>query len=56
MASLASRAWISLLLLAAFMGALIFGLAGTIRYWQAWIYLFLFFGLSALLTQELLRA
>jgi protein-S-isoprenylcysteine O-methyltransferase Ste14 len=55
MASLASRAWISLVLLAAFMGALIFGLAGTLRYWQAWVYLFLFFGLSALLTRELLR-
>jgi len=55
MASLASRAWISLILLAAFMGALIFGLAGTLRYWQAWVYLLLFFGLSGLLTAELLR-
>jgi protein-S-isoprenylcysteine O-methyltransferase Ste14 len=55
MASLASRAWISLVLLAAFMGALIFGLAGTLHYWQAWVYLFLFFGLSGLLTAELLH-
>jgi protein-S-isoprenylcysteine O-methyltransferase Ste14 len=55
MASLASRAWISLALLAAFMGALIFGFAGTLHYWQAWVYLFLFFGLSGLLTAELLR-
>jgi protein-S-isoprenylcysteine O-methyltransferase Ste14 len=55
MASLASRAWLSLVLLAAFMGALIFGAAGTLRYWQAWVYLLLFFGLSGLLTHELLR-
>ncbi len=55
MASLASRAWISLALLAVFMGALIFGFAGTLHYWQAWVYLFLFFGLSGLLTAELLR-
>jgi len=54
-ASLACRAWLSLVLLAAFMGALIFGLAGTLRYWQAWVYLVLFFGLSGLLTAELLR-
>ena len=55
MASLACRAWLSLVLLAAFMGALIFGLVGTLRYWQAWLYLVLFFGLSGLLTAELLR-
>ena len=55
MASLAYRAWLSLVLLAAFMGALIFGLAGTLRYSQAWVYLVLFFGLSGLLTAELLR-
>ena len=55
MSSLASRAWISLVLLAVFMGALIFGFAGTLHYWQAWVYLFLFFGLSGLLTAELLR-
>ena len=55
MASLAYRAWLSLVLLAAFMGALIFGLAGTLRYWQAWVYLVLFFGLSGLLTADLLR-
>jgi len=54
-ASLAYRAWLSLVLLAAFMGALIFGLAGTLRYSQAWVYLVLFFGLSGLLTAELLR-
>src|SRR4029078_7427420 len=55
MASLAYRAWLSLVLLAAFMGALIFGLAGTLRYLQAWVYLVLFFGLSGLLEAEMLR-
>src|SRR4030095_2359961 len=53
--SLAFRAWLSLALLAAFMGALLFGVAGTLRYWQAWVYLLLFFGLSAAVTQDLLR-
>ena len=55
MASLAYRAWLSVVLFAAFMAALLFGMAGTLRYWQAWVYLFLLLGLSALLTQELLR-
>jgi protein-S-isoprenylcysteine O-methyltransferase Ste14 len=55
MASLAYRAWLSLVLFAAFLAALLFGSAGTLRYWQAWVYLFLLVGLSALLTQELLR-
>jgi protein-S-isoprenylcysteine O-methyltransferase Ste14 len=54
-ASLARRAWLSVVLFAAFMAALLFGIAGTLRYWQAWVYLFLLLGLSALLTQELLR-
>lgn len=53
--SLAFRAWLSLALLAAFMGALLFGVAGTLHYWQGWIYLFLFFALSAAVTQDLLR-
>lgn len=55
MASLAYRAWLSVVLFAAFMAALLFGIAGTLRYWQAWVYLFLLLGLSALLTQELLH-
>lgn len=55
MTSLAVRAWLSLAVLAAIMGALLFGCAGTLEYWQAWVYLFLFFTLSAVLTQDLLR-
>ena len=55
MASLAFRAWLSLAVLAAIMGALLFGCAGTLLYWHAWVYLSLFFALSALITQDLLR-
>ena len=55
MASLALRAWLSLAVLVAIMGALLFGCAGTPRYWQAWAYLSLFFALSAVVTGDLLR-
>ena len=55
MATLKTRAWLSLAVLAAVMGSLIFGAAGSFRYWQAWIYLLLFFGLSAAITLDLLR-
>jgi protein-S-isoprenylcysteine O-methyltransferase Ste14 len=54
-ASLAVRAWLSLAVLAAIMGALLFGCAGTLGYWHAWVYLGLFFALSAVITQDLLR-
>jgi protein-S-isoprenylcysteine O-methyltransferase Ste14 len=54
-ASLAFRAWLSLAVLAAIMGALLFGGAGTFRYWHAWVYLLLFVALSAILTVDLLR-
>lgn len=37
------------------MGALLFGCAGTPRYWPAWVYLALFFALSAVVTLDLLR-
>jgi protein-S-isoprenylcysteine O-methyltransferase Ste14 len=53
--SLALRAWLSLAGLAAIMGALLFGCAGTLGYWQAWIYMSLFFVLSGLITQDLVR-
>ena len=49
-ANLAFRAWLSLAALAAIMGALLFGCAGTLRYWHAWVYLALFFALSAVIT------
>ena len=49
------RAWLSLAVLALIMGFLLFLAAGTVRYWQAWIYLLLFFGLSAVITLDLMR-
>jgi protein-S-isoprenylcysteine O-methyltransferase Ste14 len=55
MPTLNERAWLSLGLLAAIMGALLFAGAGTIRYWPGWIYLALFFGLSSAITIDLLR-
>jgi protein-S-isoprenylcysteine O-methyltransferase Ste14 len=53
--TLHARAWLSLAVLAVIMGLLLFGCAGSLRYWQAWIYLLLFFGLSAAITFDLLR-
>jgi protein-S-isoprenylcysteine O-methyltransferase Ste14 len=53
--TLYARAWLSLAVLAVIMGLLLFGCAGSLRYWQAWIYLLLFFGLSAAITSDLLR-
>ena len=37
------------------MAALIFGCAGTVHYWQGWIYLSLFVGMSAAITLDLIR-
>jgi protein-S-isoprenylcysteine O-methyltransferase Ste14 len=53
--TLASRAWLALGTLAAAMGLLLFVPAGTVRYWQAWVYLAIFTGASALITRTLLR-
>jgi len=53
--NLAQRAWLSLAILAAVMGFMIFATAGTVRYWQAWIYMLLFFGMSAVITLDLLH-
>ena len=55
MATLNLRAWLSLAVLVLIMGLLLFICAGTVRYWQAWVYLALFFGLSAAITLDLLR-
>jgi protein-S-isoprenylcysteine O-methyltransferase Ste14 len=53
--SLNVRAWLSLAVLALIVGFLLFVSAGTVRYWQAWIYLLLFVGLSAVITLDLMR-
>jgi protein-S-isoprenylcysteine O-methyltransferase Ste14 len=55
MKSLGARAWFALTVLAAVMGLLLFVPAGTVHYWQAWVYLSIFMGASALTTLYLLR-
>jgi protein-S-isoprenylcysteine O-methyltransferase Ste14 len=50
-----ARAWLSLAILAVVMGLLLFVSAGTARYWQAWVYLSIFFGAAALTTMYLMR-
>jgi protein-S-isoprenylcysteine O-methyltransferase Ste14 len=53
--SLDARAWLAVVALAAVMGLLLFAPAGTVRYWQAWVYLATFTGASAMMTAYLLR-
>jgi protein-S-isoprenylcysteine O-methyltransferase Ste14 len=55
MAELQTKAWWSLVALAAAMGFVLFVPAGTIRYWEAWVYLVIFFGGSAITTLDLIR-
>jgi protein-S-isoprenylcysteine O-methyltransferase Ste14 len=54
MMRLATRAWLGLVGLTSVMGVLIFGSAGTIRYWQGWLYLAVFVAASAVTTLDLL--
>ncbi|HUJ26191.1 MAG TPA: hypothetical protein VLW85_09245 [Myxococcales bacterium] len=54
MANLRARAWTGLCAVVAIMGAALFLCAGTLRYWQAFIYLLLFFSLSAAVTVDLI--
>ena len=55
MCNLNTRAWLSLVGLAVVMGLLIFIPSGTIYYWQAWVYLFIFVGASLLITLYLMK-
>lgn len=55
MASLKTRAWLGFAFLAVAMGLLLFVAAGTVRYWQAWLYLGIFFGASFLTTLYLMK-
>ncbi len=52
---LGTRAFLSLVALAAVMGLLLFGSAGTPHYWQGWFYLIVFFLGSLLTTLDLIR-
>jgi fucose permease len=55
MKNLNAKAWLSLAILAFVMGLLLFIPAGTVHYWQAWVYLSLFTGASILTTLYLMR-
>src|SRR4029453_1919888 len=55
MGNLNRTAWLRLAVLAIVMALLIFVPAGTVQYWQAWIYLAVFFGASGLITLYLMR-
>jgi protein-S-isoprenylcysteine O-methyltransferase Ste14 len=55
MCNLNTRAWLSLAVLAVVMGLLLFIPGGTIYYWQAWVYLFIFVGASLLITLYLMK-
>jgi protein-S-isoprenylcysteine O-methyltransferase Ste14 len=55
MQNLNARAWLALAALAAVMGGLLFGSAGTVHYWQAWVYVSIFTGASVLTTLYLMR-
>src|SRR5262249_2718751 len=55
MKNLALKAWLALAVLTVVMGLVLFVPAGTIDYWQGWVYLSIFIGASALTTIYLLR-
>lgn len=49
------NAWRGLIVLAIVMGFSLFVSAGTLRYWQAWGYLAVYFGASLLITRYLMK-
>src|SRR5271156_6814465 len=53
--SLNVKAWLGLVFLAVVMSILLFTAAGTVRYWQAWVFLAVFFGASLLSTLYLMK-
>jgi protein-S-isoprenylcysteine O-methyltransferase Ste14 len=55
MSSLAAKTLLSVLLLAVVMGVILFVTAGTVDYWQAWVYLLIFTITSLLTTIYLIR-
>src|SRR4249919_1016168 len=55
MTNLNARAWLALAVLAVVMGVLLFVPAGTVHYWQAWVYLSIFAGASILTTLYLVK-
>src|SRR5262245_61004487 len=55
MSNLKARAWRGLLFLAMAMGLVLFSVAGTIEYWQAWAYLAVYFAGSVLILLDLMK-
>ena len=55
MKSTSARAWVALAALVVVMSILLFVPAGTVAYWQAWVYLSIFAGASALTTRDLIK-
>jgi protein-S-isoprenylcysteine O-methyltransferase Ste14 len=55
MRNLEAKAWLALAVLTVVMALLLFVPAGTVHYWQAWVYLAIFSGVSALTTLDLIR-
>lgn len=55
MTNLNARAFLALTVLALAMALLLFVPAGTVRYWQAWVYLSIFTGASLLTTLYVMR-
>jgi len=55
MRNLEAKAWLALAVLTVVMALLLFVPAGTLHYWQAWVYLAIFAGVSALTTLDLIR-
>jgi protein-S-isoprenylcysteine O-methyltransferase Ste14 len=53
--SLGVRSGLAIAGLASAMGLLLFAAAGTVRWWQAWVYLAVYLGGSSLVTIRLLR-
>lgn len=53
--TLNARAWIAVVVLGLAMGVLLFTCAGTWQYWQAWVFLMVFVGASALITLDLMH-
>ena len=54
MKNLDAKAWLAVAVLAVVMGLLLVVLAGTVRYWQACVYLSIFIGASVLITLYLM--
>ena len=53
--TLTTQAWTSLVVLAVAVAAVLFVAAGTVHYWEAWMYLVVFVGASAFITADLIK-